>query len=262
MAISLWRNRHLTASLIQREVVGRYRGSIIGVFWSFINPILLLAVYTFVFSVVFNARWNPESESRIEFAMVLFTGLIVFNLFSECIGRAPLLIIGNTNYVKKVIFPLEILPLVAFGSAAFHLLVSLIVWLIFYLIFFGCPPLTAILLPIMLLPISLFILGFSWILASLGVFFRDVGHVIGVIIIMFMFMSPIFYPVSALPPDYRLLIWLNPLAVAVEQVRGVLVWGVLPPLKVYLVYLAAAGSTAWLGWAWFQKTRKGFADVL
>lgn len=262
MAVGLWYNRRLTISMIERDIAGRYRGSIVGILWSFINPILLLAVYTFVFSVVFKSRWTPGSESKTEFALVLFTGLIVFNLFAECISQAPTLIISNTNYVKKVVFPLEILPIISFGSAVFHMLVSLLVWLIFFLCFFGLPPVTALLLPVVLLPISFFILGISWFLASIGVFLRDVGQVIGIVVTIFMFMTPIFYPITSLPPQFQKLIMLNPLALAVEQVRSILLWGKLPHWDAYLISMVASLGVVWLGLAWFQKTRKGFGDVL
>ena len=167
---SPWRNRSLIKALVQREVVGRYRGSFMGILWSFFNPVFMLAVYTFVFSVVFKARWNTNSDSKAEFALVLFAGLIMFNLFSECINRAPSLILSNVNYVKKVVFPLEILPWVALGSAMFHALISLGVWLIAYVFCFGLPPITILLLPLVVLPLLLFIMGLTWGLASFGVY--------------------------------------------------------------------------------------------
>lgn len=145
-------HRNLIYNLIKREVIGRYRGSVMGLFWSFFNPVLMLVVYTFVFSVVFKARWAGGTDSRSEFALVLFAGLMVYNLFSECINRSPGLVLGNMNYVKKVVFPLEILPVVAIGSATFHLLISLFVWLIFYLLLFGIPQISVLLLPIVLMP--------------------------------------------------------------------------------------------------------------
>jgi lipopolysaccharide transport system permease protein len=206
---SLWRNRGLINALIQREVVGRYRGSFMGILWSFFNPVFMLAVYTFVFSVVFKARWSGGGDSKTEFALVLFAGMIVFSLFSECVNRAPNLILSNANYVKKVVFPLEILPIVNIGAALFHLLISLIVWLIFYIIFFGIPQLTLLLFPVVLLPLILFTLGISWILASLGVYLRDVGQIVGVITTALMFLSPIFYPVTALPKEYQILLHLH-----------------------------------------------------
>lgn len=262
MAASLRRNRGLVAALTKREVIGRYRGSFMGILWSFFNPVLMLVVYTFVFSVVFNARWSGGSESRVEFALVLFAGMIVFNFFSECVNRAPGLILANANYVKKVVFPLEILPFVSLGAAMFHLLISLAVWLLFYLIFFGTPHLTILLFPLVALPLTLFTLGASWILASLGVYLRDVGQVVGVLTTALLFLSPIFYPITALPAEYRNLLHLNPLTPIIEQTRQVLVWGKLPDFGFWTVATIVGGVIAWLGFAWFQRTRKGFADVL
>jgi lipopolysaccharide transport system permease protein len=259
---SFWRNRSLIMTLVKREVIGRYRGSVMGILWSFFNPILMLVVYTFVFSVVFKARWTGGSESKTEFALVLFAGLMVFNLFSECINRAPGLVLGNVNYVKKVIFPLEILPVVTFGSAGFHMLINLLVWLIFYLIFFGVPHATFILLPVVLLPLGLMTLGLSWLLASLGVYLRDVTQIIGVVTTVLMFLSPIFYPIIALPEVYRPFMQISPLTLVVEQTRDVMIWGAGLELSTWAMYLIVSGIIAWLGFAWFQRTRKGFADVL
>lgn len=262
MAASLWRNRSLALALTKREVIGRYRGSFMGILWSFFNPVFMLAVYTFVFSVVFKARWSGGSDSKTEFALVLFAGMIVFNLFAECANRAPGVILVNANYVKKVVFPLEILPVVLLGAAAFHLLVSVAVWLIFYLIFFGVPHPTILLLPLVLLPLALFTLGLSWMLASLGVYLRDVGQIVGVVIGALMFLSPIFYPVTILPETYQTFLQLNPLTPVIEQTRQTLVWGSVPDAKFWGLSLMVSAAIAWLGFAWFQKTRKGFADVL
>ncbi len=259
---SLWRNRSLVKASIRREVLGRYRGSVMGLLWSFLNPMFMLAVYTFVFSVVFKARWSGGSESKTEFALVLFAGLLVFNLFAECVNRAPGLIVGNQNYVKKVVFPLEILPWVGLGAALFHGAVSLGVWLIVYLVFFGLPHATILYLPLVLLPFGLFIMGLSWALASLGVYLRDVGQFISLLTTVLMFLSPIFYPASALPETYRVLLFMNPLTPVIEQTRNVLFWGRAPDFAMLGIYFIATSIIAWLGFSWFQKTRKGFADVL
>jgi len=259
---SLWRNRELIIALIKREVIGRYRGSTFGILWSFFNPAFMLTVYTFVFSVVFKARWTAGSGSKTEFALVLFTGLLVFNLFAECFNRAPGLVLSNVNYVKKVVFPLEILPWVSLGSALFHGLISLGVWLLFYFFFFGMPPVTALAFPIILLPLILFTMGISWLLASLGVYLRDVSQFIGIFTTTLMFMSPIFYPASALPPEYQYVLFINPLTIIIEQTRDVLIWNQLPEPITYATYFIGAVIFCWLGFAWFQKTRKGFADVI
>lgn len=262
MCASPWRNRALIRASAKREILGRYRGSFLGLLWSFFNPLFMLAVYTFVFSVVFKARWNVASESKTEFALVLFAGLIVFNLFGDSINRAPSLVLNNPNYVKKVVFPLEILPIVCLLSALFHGMVSLGVWLLAYLIFFGLPHATVIYLPLIILPFLVLLLGLSWVLASLGVFLRDVSQFIGTIITVLMFMTPVFYPATALPEKYRHWLYFNPLTPVVEQARDVLYWGKPPNFSMLGAYTLTSILIAWLGFAWFQKTRKGFADVL
>ncbi|WP_300731438.1 ABC transporter permease [Pseudomonas sp.] len=262
MAASLWRNKNLIRTAVKRDVLGRYRGSVMGIIWSFLNPLLMLTVYTVVFSVIFKARWGTGNGSRTEFALVLFAGLIVFNLFSECINRAPGLIVANPNYVKKVVFPLEILPWINLGAALFHSLISLVVWLLAYLVFFGVPPATVLYLPLILLPFGLFIMGLSWLLAAVGVFIRDIAQFVGVLTTMLMFLSPIFYPASALPENFRSLLYLNPLTPVIEQTRDIIFWGRTPDFFMLGIYLLTATVIAWLGFAVFQKVRKGFADVL
>jgi lipopolysaccharide transport system permease protein len=259
---SAWRHRALLSSLVRRDVLGRYRGSVMGILWSFFNPLFMLAVYTFVFSVVFEARWGAADESRTEFALVLFAGLLVFNLFAECVIRAPTLILSHQNYVKKIVFPLEILPWMALGSALFHALISVIVWVVAYLLLRGLPPVTLVYFPIVLIPLMLFVLGLMWALASLGVYIRDMPHVVGILTTTLMFLTPLFYPASALPEQYRAVLMANPMASVVEQARGALYWGVRPDMAVLGVNLLIGFGVAWLGFAWFQKTRRGFADVL
>ena len=262
MAASLWRNKGLIRNLVHREVVGRYKGSLLGIFWSLVTPVFMLAVYTFVFSVVFKARWNAGSDSKTEFALVLFAGLLVFNLFAECINRAPGLVLANVNYVKKVVFPLEVLPWVAMGSALFHFAVSFGVWLGAYVLLVGMPHWTVLLSPLVIAPFVLFVMGLSWALTSLGVFLRDVGQIIGMTVQVLMFMTPIFYPASALPERFQLVMFLNPLTPPIEMMREVIYWGRLPSLQLWLLGSTVSMVVAVLGFAWFQKTRKGFADVL
>jgi lipopolysaccharide transport system permease protein len=263
LAHSLWRNRQLIAQMTKREVVGRYKGSILGLAWSFLNPVLMLTVYTFVFSVVFKARWSVGAEeTKTQFATVLFVGMIVHGLFAEVLNRAPSLILSNVNYVKKVVFPLEILPAIGMGAALFHSLISLAVLLIAVTAFSGYPHWTAIFTPLVLLPLVILSLGLAWILASLGVFLRDVGQTIGIVTAIMMFLSPVFFPITALPDEYRPIIMANPLTFIIEQAREVLIWGRLPDWTGLGIYTLAAIAVAWAGYAWFQKTRKGFADVL
>lgn len=263
MIASLWRHRALIHASAKREVLGRYRGSMLGLLWSFFNPLFMLVVYTFVFSVVFKARWGSGGgDSKIEFALVLFAGLIVFNLFAECINRAPGLILSNTNYVKKVIFPLEILPFVGLLAAFYHAAISLVVWLVAYTLLIGTPHITTLYVPLVIIPFALFIMGLCWTLASLGVFLRDVSQLITVLTSVLMFLSPIFYPASALPEEYQHILYFNPLVPIIEMIRDVLYWGKTPDLASLGLYWLGAATIAWAGFAWFQKTRKGFADVL
>jgi lipopolysaccharide transport system permease protein len=259
---SPYRNIALIMALTKREISARYKGSVLGILWSFINPLFMLAVYTFVFSVVFKARWNAGSDSKTEFALVLFAGLMVFNLFAECISRSPTLILSNINYVKKVVFPLEVLPVVVLFSALFNLFICLFVWLFAYCIFFGMPSIYTLWFPLVMLPLALLILGLSWFLASLGVYLRDVSQLTAIFITSLMFMSPIFYPLSSLPNKYQHLLYLNPLTTAIEFTRDVLMWGKPPNIGLLVIYLLVSFLIAWLGFFWFQKTRKGFADVL
>lgn len=260
---SLWRNRQLIVQMTKREVVGRYKGSVLGLAWSCFNPVFMLIVYTFVFSVIFKSRWGVGgNESKTQFAVVLFVGMIVHGLFAEVLNRAPSLILSNVNYVKKVVFPLEILPVIAMGATLFHSLISLGVLLTAFALFNGYLQWTAVFTPFVLLPLVILTLGLSWMLASLGVFLRDVGQTIGIITMVMMFLSPVFYPMTAIPQEFRPWLMVNPLTFIIEQAREVLIWGRLPNWAGLGIYILVAATVAWAGYALFQKTRKGFADVL
>ncbi|OBU66945.1 sugar ABC transporter permease [Stenotrophomonas maltophilia] len=259
---SLLSNRKLIRALAAREIAARYRGSLLGLAWALVQPIFMLAIYTFVFSEVFKARWPGGSGTRTEFALVLFSGLLVFNLFSEVFNRSPQLIVGNANYVKKVVFPLEILPVVSVLTAMFSLAVNLLVWFVFYIVSYGMPPVTALLLPLALLPMVLFMTGLAWLLSALGVFLRDTAQITAIITTAVMFLTPIFYPIDAIPPSFRPILNINPLAPVVAQIRDVLIWGKGLDPVVYPICLAVSALVFISGFAFFQKTRKGFADVL
>jgi lipopolysaccharide transport system permease protein len=263
LARSLWQHRNLIAQLTRREVVGRYRGSVMGLAWSFMTPILMLVVYTFVFSVVFKARWGTSGdESRADFAVVLFVGMIVYGLFAEMVNRAPGLILANANYVKKVVFPLEILPVVSMGGAVFHALVSILVLVVAIVMTNGVFAWTALLLPVVILPLLIATLGLVWCLAALGVYLRDVGQTVGIFTTVALFLSPVFYPMSALPENFQIALQLNPLTFIIEQCRAVVIFGQWPQWQGLALYTFISVMVAWAGFWWFQKTRKGFADVL
>jgi len=260
---ALWKNRELWWRLTEREVLGRYRGSLLGIGWSFITPLAMLAVYTFVFSQVFKARWGGlEQAGPLGFAVNLFAGLIVFTLFSECVSRAPGLVVSNPNYVKKVVFPLEILGCVAVGNAGFHALTSLLILLVFELIAFQHLPLTLLWLPLIWAPLILGSLACTWFLSAAGVFLRDIGQLIGVGLNMLMFLSPIFFPLSALPAKWQPLLQLNPLAQVIEQTRRVSLQADNPGLG--YIFLGTIGTLAAceLSFRAFQKSKRAFADVL
>lgn len=262
MLSSALTNRELIFNLIERQLLGRYQGSILSALWPFLIPVVMLSIYTFIFSMVFKARWALASDSRVEFALILYLGLIVFNIFSDCISSAPNLIIFHANYVNRVIFPLEVLPIISLGTALFNALVSLSIWCIVHIVFIGLPPPTIIFIPIVIIPLILFTLGMCWLLAATGVFIRDISQIIGILIPALMFLSPIFYPIDSIPLRYQFLFKLNPLTPSIEQMRNIIMWGILPDWELQFDYLILAFLMAWLGFFVFQKFRKGFADVL
>lgn len=260
---NLWLYRQLIFQMSKREVVGRYRGSFMGLAWSFFNPVLMLAVYTFVFSVVFKAKWGiGGEENKTEFAIVLFVGMIVHGLFAEVINRAPTLVLSNINYVKKVVYPIEILPVIGMGASLFHTIVSILVLLSAFAFLNGFIYWTILLVPIVIFPLILLTLGVAWMLASLGVFVRDVGQSIGIITTVMLFLAPVFYPMAAIPKQYQNYLLINPLTFIIEQSRQVLIFGQLPNWNGLAIYGVISVLIAWIGYWWFQKTRKGFADVL
>ena len=260
---SILKYRGLIFKIARMDVVSRYRGSFLGLGWSLFNPLLLLSVYTFVFSYVFKARWGEgASNSTGDFALILFVGLLIHAFFAEILSRAPALILNNANFVKKVVFPLEVLPVANLLTAVFHMLTSIVVLLVAFLLFNGWIPWTALLTPFVILPLAMMLLGFSWLLASLGVFVRDVGQTIGILTTVTLFMSPVFYPISALPPKLQLIMLINPLTFIIEQARDVLILGKLPNWSGLLVYSVIAFLCMWAGFVFFQRTRKGFNDVL
>jgi lipopolysaccharide transport system permease protein len=260
---NLWRHRDLIRQFTRRAVEGRYRGSFLGIFWSFVNPLMQLLIYTFVFGIVFRSRWPQARTADLqEFAVVLFCGITTFNIFGECVSLAPGLIVGVPNYVKKVVFPLEILPVTALGAALFHAVVGLIIVLVANLLVSGVVQWTLVLLPLVVLPLLCLSLGLAWFLASLGVFIRDINYLIGLIVQMLFFASAIFYAVEAIPEPFRTLASFNPLLWEVENIRRVVLWGQLPSWFDLGLWSLFGILLMLLGYAWFMKTKKAFADVI
>ena len=261
----LWRHRHLIRQITARELTQRYRGSYLGVLWSFLLPLVMMAVYTFVFSVVFKARWRSDATSEPsmgEFALTLFAGLTAFNVFSEVVNRAPSLILSVPNYVKKVVFPLEILPVVAVATALINSFISAGLVILGSLLLLHKVSATLFLLPLAYLPLICLSLGLCWFLASLGVYVRDVVQITGIAVQILFFMSPVFYPVSAVPVAVRPILQLNPLTPVLDSFRQVILWGEPIHWGPWLAWTLGTFAIAMLGYAWFARTKKGFADVV
>jgi lipopolysaccharide transport system permease protein len=255
-------HRSLVAELTKREVLGRYRGSSFGLLWSLISPFLLLCVYTFAFGTVMGGKWPDVEAGHTSFAIVLFSGLIVHSFFAECLNRAPTLVLGNPNFVKRVIFPLQILPWPMIMAALFHTAMNALVFVALRLAMDGEFAWTIVLLPLVMLPLVVLTVGISWILASVGVYFRDIVQVTGVLSMTLLFLSSAMMPVEAVPESYRWVFQWNPLTFIIDQARVVMLWGHMPDWAGLSIYLAIAILVAYAGRAWFAVTRKGFADVI
>lgn len=251
----------LLVGMIQREVLGRYRGSHFGVLWSLASPLLLLAVFTFAFHELFGARW-PGVEGRAGFAMMVFAGMVLHGMLSEVLVKSPLAVSGQPNFVKKLVFPLTVLPLVTVGAALVHACVALIVLVLACLVLGPALHWTGLLLPLVLVPYVVLLCGLAWILAALGVYVRDIAQLGGLVATAMLFLSPVFYPLSAVPPAYAGIVSLNPLTFAVESTRGLLFDGRLPDPSLAGGHVLAAVVVAVVGLLLFRRLRPGFGDVL
>ncbi|TXH04368.1 MAG: ABC transporter permease, partial [Candidatus Moraniibacteriota bacterium] len=221
---ALFSYRNLILQLVKRDIASRYQGAFLGIAWSLVFPLLTLAVYGFVFGVVLQPRW-PSVEGPIQFTLILFSGLLIFNFFSECLARAPLLLVSNANFVKKVVFPIEILIWVPIATALFHLGLGLLAWFVLNLVVGASISWSFLLFPFALAPLILLVAGLTWFLCALGVFVRDVAQVIGVSMQLLLYLGPIIYPREILPEGLRWLMLLNPLTIPVEQFRNVVNFG-------------------------------------
>lgn len=256
------KHRNLLWELVRRDVLGRYRGASFGVFWSLLSPFLMLTVYTVAFGYVLKARWPGASDNIGDFAMLLFIGLIVHGFFAECLTRSPSLIVSSPNLVKRIVFPLELMPVVVTISALFHACMNILVFLLINFVLRQQLPMGALLLPAVFLPLAIGVLGMSWLLSSLGVYLRDISQVAGVIATAMLFLSSAIVPVETLPEHFQIIFKLNPLTFIIDQARELLFWGRMPDWFGLSVYALGAALFTAFGYAVFQKTRRGFADVL
>ena len=260
---NLQRHATLIRQFVKRDVLGRYRGSYLGVLWSLLRPLSMLATYTVVFGYIFQSKLgNHPNETKFDFTLALFCGLILFDFFAECLLRAPTLVLTNPNYVTKVVFPLEILPVMTVGAALVQLVISFIPLLIALLCAHGSIPLTALYLPVILLPLIALSLGITWLLASLGVFLRDINSLVPVLMVIIMFASAIFYSISRVPPGFLPIVLYNPLAAVIDQTRNAVLWGVPPAWGRYGFVLAGSVVAMILGYTFFMRTKSAFADVI
>ncbi|RDS80994.1 ABC transporter permease [Dyella psychrodurans] len=260
---SAWVNRELIYQLSRRDLLARYKGSLIGLAWSFISPMFVLGVYTLFFTEVFHVRWpSMEVGGKGQYATALFAGLIIYTFLADCITQGTRLVTDNASYVTKVVFPLEILPWVSSLTATYHALASLAVLAAFSLIFSGHVASTFLLFPAVLMPLALLSTAMGWLFASLGVYVRDVGQATSLITIALLYTSPVFFPLDHVSPGMRSLMVLNPLTFLIEQARNVLLWNRGPDWFGLAVYVAGCFIVCWLAYVWFQRTRGGFIDVL
>ena len=228
MAASLWRNKGLIRNLVHREVVGRYKGSMLGIFWSLATPIFMLAVYTLVFRHIFKAKWPGVEDGNMSFALNLFAGLLVFNWAAEFLSRAPRLVTEQPNLVTKVVFPLQVLPWSALLSSFFHVMVSCAVWLAGCLLFGQGVHASWLALPLVFLALVPSLLGLGWMLSAMGVYFRDLSEIVGLFMGMLLFLTPVFFPLSVLPDFLQTWVGFNPLAVPIEALRSIGLMGQWP----------------------------------
>jgi lipopolysaccharide transport system permease protein len=257
--MSLITHRYLLGQLIKRDVLLRYRGAMFGVAWVFLNPLIMLVIFAYVFGQIFQARW-PQQETGAPFWLVLYSGLIAFNIFAEAISRAPASVRGTPSYVKKIIFPVEILPLVPLGAALAHGVFNYLI-LLAALAWTGHLTPLAALYPLMLLPLLLLALGLSWFLAAWGVFIKDMTQIVPPFVQMLMFLSPVLYPASAVPEALRPFYQYNPLGVVIESCRNAAL-GQTIDWQSWGNGLVMALAAALLGHAFFRHSREEFADVL
>jgi lipopolysaccharide transport system permease protein len=262
LARSLTVHRDLIVRLSAREFTQRFRGSVLGIAWAVLIPLLTALIYTFVFSTVFKARWPGVADGPFDFAIIFLTGIVVHTIFAEAVARAPTLVVGNANYVKKVIFPLEILPIVSVLTALTNASIGIAIVVLGNLILNGKLHLTIVTLPFIIAPYLVFVVALVLFFAAVGVYLRDLSQVVALLITVTMFLTPIFFPIEAVPERFQTAIWLNPLTFVVQQVRGVVIFGEWPNFLGLTIYTVASMAALALAFWLFQRLRNGFADVL
>lgn len=261
MLRTLWLQRSLLFELTKREFSGRYGGSISGIAWSFVQPIFLLSIYTVAFGVILKARWG-FSGGTTDYAFLLFAALIVFGAFSDCLGKGPTLIKSHPNFIKKIVFPLEILPWVSVLSALCHAIIGCFIWMAGFMLVGHAPHLTWFFFPLILICFFPFLLGIGWLLSGLGVFLPALNQLPPLFSHVLLFLTPIFYSLDAAPPHLQPFLALNPLTFVIEQARLVLFFGTSPHLKGLLLYFVLSSLFALCSLIIFKRLRPSFADMV
>ena len=263
MFSSFFQNKYLFLQMLKRAIESRYRGSQLGFIWAFIYPILMLLVYTFVFGIVMRVKWGIDGHDNIDFGIILFAGLLMHGFLAEVLIGAVGMITGNSQFVKKVVFPLPLLSMVSLANALFHMLLGMLILIVILLLSGGSLYWTVLLVPVVLAPFVMFLLGASWFISVLGLYMRDLSQFMGVLVTVMLFLGPIVYPFESIPEQLKVyVLWLNPLTIVVEQFRAVLLFGQMPDWQLLGMYTVLAGIMLWFGAWFFNKTRDGFADVI
>lgn len=254
--------RDVAIELARRDILGRYHDSAFGLGWSLLAPLLLLVVYTFAFGQILGGRWNQSTGSSVPFGIVLFLGIMVHGFFAEVFARSPKLMVDNANFVKKIVFPLPVLSWVAAMSAGYHFLANLAVFIMLSTVVAGVLSFWVFLVPLVMLPLFLLTVATSWTMAAVGVYFRDIGQAVPVIVTALLFLSSAIVPVDTLDPRYQRIFRLNPLTFFIDQVREVALWGRLPDWSALGLWLLASLILLYVAHAFFRRASRGFADVL
>ena len=261
---TLTKDIELTKLFIRRDIAIRYKGSQLGRAWTVINPLLMLSVYTLVFSQIFRAKWggSADTSNPINFALNLYAGLIIFNIFAECATRASTLITSNPNFVKKIRFPLHVLGEMVVGNSIFHAVINIAILLLAKWLTDGQVPSTVLFLPFIFTPIILMCLGITWLLAAIGVYFKDINQLITAVVSMLMFLSPIFYPATAMPESLKWLANLNPIAIFIEYTRRCVINGSLPSVGQLILETIVAAIWCEVAFRIHQRLKPNFGDYL
>ncbi len=260
---SILKNKDLILQLTKRNILLKYRGSLLGFIWSFLQPIIQLAIYTFAFSIVFKAKWGIENESHFDFALILFASLNVFNLLGDVMRESPFLILNHTSYVKKVVFPLELLPIAHLLTVAFNTTISLIIFILLFAFLGASPiPMSIFMLPLILVPLMFLSLASAYFISSLCVYFRDIAQIVGNAVTVLMFVSPVFFSIDRISQKYQWLLLLNPLSHILDASRSVMIFGRYPQISYLVAYWLLSILALALGYWWFQRSRISFGDLV